>query len=118
MPLRRRAAHHLTALLLAALFVGGVGGASDLDALFFHGSDVRATSAGPHVEPAGTSNHHADHCLLTFRIGNGSRACPLRFPVRFEGITQHAAALRPTSAPPRFYPGLHQDSRAPPVSLA
>jgi hypothetical protein len=108
----------VTAILLAALFLGGVGGASDLDALLFHGSGARAASAAPHVEPAGTWNHHADHCLLTLRTSNGDRAAPLRFPVRFEGITQHAAALRPTAVPPRFDPGLHQDSRAPPVSLA
>ena len=116
MPLRRRAAPRLTALLLAALFVGGVGGASDLDALLFHRAGT-PDAAATHYEPAGTSNHHADHCLLTFRIANGSRAAPLRSLVRFQGIARHAAAPRP-AAPPHFFPGLHQDSRAPPVSLA
>jgi hypothetical protein len=106
-----------TALLLAALFLGGVGGSSDLDALLFHGAGAPAASAGPHFEPAGAASHHADHCLLTFRIANGSRAAPLRSLVRFQGIARHAAAPRP-AAPPRFYPGLHQDSRAPPAPLA
>jgi hypothetical protein len=115
---RRAPPSRATALLLAALFIGGVGGASDLDALLFHGAGVRAAVAGPHFEPGGTTDHHADNCLLTFRVANGRGAAPLSFPVRFEGIPQNAAPARPAPAPQTFLPGLHQESRAPPSSLA
>jgi hypothetical protein len=105
------------AILVAALFLGGVGGASDLDALLFHGAGAPGAAA-THYEPAGTANHHADNCLLTLRLASGRGAPPLGFPVRFEGIPQHDAAPRQVAAPQRFLPGLHQDSRAPPASLA
>jgi hypothetical protein len=115
-PLRQRAGSRLAAFLLAALFVGAVGGAADADALLFHTGHGHAALMGPHYEPGGSPDHHADHCLLTFRIHTGRRPAPRRFPVRFEGIPQHAAARRPAAAPHRFYPGLHQESRAPPTS--
>lgn len=118
MPLPHRTGLHLTALILAALFLGGVGGAADVDAVLFHGAGAHSAPMGPHYEPAGTTDHHADHCLLGFRISSGRRPASRRCHVRFEGIPQHAAARRPTAAPERFRPGLHQDSRAPPVSLA
>jgi hypothetical protein len=106
-----------TALLLAALFLCGVGGASDLDALLFHGAGAQGAAA-PHFEPAGATNHHADNCLLTLRLASSRAAPPLGFAVRFEGIPEHTAASLPMSAPPSFHPGLHQDSRAPPAALA
>jgi hypothetical protein len=105
------------ALLLAAHTLGAVAGAADLDALFFHTGPARAALMGPHFEPAGTADHHADHCLLTLRIHSGRRSAPPRFPVRLEGIPQHAPARRPAVAPDRFFPGLHQESRAPPAPL-
>ena len=107
----------LTALVVAALFLGGVGGASDLDALLFHGAGAPRAAAA-HYEPGGTTNHHADNCLLTFRVAGGRGAAPLGFPVRFEAIPLRSVAPRPTAAPRSFLPGLHQDSRAPPVALA
>jgi hypothetical protein len=116
MPRGRRL--RLTGLVLAVLFLGAVGGAADLDALLFHAGRARDPYTGVHYEPAGTANHHADHCLLTFRIHSGRRAAPLRFLVRFEAIPQHATPARPAAAPHRFHPGRHQESRAPPASLA
>ena len=105
------------ALLLAALFLGGVGGASDLDALLFHGAGAPG-AASAHYERAGTTSHHADNCLLTLRVASGRGTASPASPVRFEGIPQRNAAPRPVAAPSRFHPGLHQDSRAPPASLA
>jgi hypothetical protein len=115
-PRRQRAGSRLTAVLLAALLLGAAGGAADVDALVFHTGHGRATLMEPHYEPAGTTNHHADHCLLTFRIHTGRPAPPPRFPVRSEGVPQHAATRRPAAAPHRFFAGLHQESRAPPTS--
>jgi len=115
--MRRTLSARLLAILVAVLFIGGVGGASDLDALLFHGREAHDAPAAAHVERGGTT-HHADDCLLGFRLAGGRAAPPLGSPIRFEGIPQHAAAPRPTAAPQRFLPGLHQDSRAPPASLA
>jgi len=115
--MRRTLSARILALLVAALFLGGVGGASDLDALLFHGAGAPGAAAA-HFESGGTTNHHADNCLLTFRVASGRGASPLSFPVRFEGIPQHAAASRPVAAPRTYHPGLHQDSRAPPAPLA
>lgn len=116
-PSMKRPAFRATALLVTALFLGGVGGASDLDALLFHGAGAPGAAA-PHFESAGTTNHHADDCLLTLRLASSRGAPPLGSPIRFESIPQHAVAPRPVGAPQRFLPGLHQDSRAPPAALA
>jgi hypothetical protein len=114
-PLRRRA-RRVAATLLAAFFVGAAGGAADADALLFHRHDTGAALLGPHYEPAGAANHHADHCLLTFRIHSGRRSTCPRYPARLAGVPEYPAARRPAAAPHRFRPGLHQESRAPPTS--
>jgi hypothetical protein len=114
---RRTLRSRVTALLVAALFLAGVGGASDLDALLFHGAGAPGAAAA-HYEPGGAANHHADNCLLTFRVASGRGAAPLSFPLHCEGIPQHAAAPRQVAAPQSFHPGLDQDSRAPPAPLA
>jgi len=111
-PLQTRA----TALVLAALFLGGVGGASDLDAVLFHGAGTPG-AATTHYEPAGSTSHHADNCLLTLRVASGRGAASLDYFVRFEGIPQRAVPPRPVAAPQSFLPGLHQYSRAPPASF-
>jgi hypothetical protein len=113
----RRLRSRATALLVAALFLAGVGGASDLDAVLFHGAGAQGTAAA-HCEPGGTTSHHADSCLLTLRVAGGRGAAPTDSPVRFASIPQHPAAPSPAAAPPTFLPGLHQDSRAPPAALA
>jgi hypothetical protein len=113
----RRRLFRATALLVAALFLGGIGGAADLDALLFHRAGAPAAAAA-HFEASGTTNHHADNCLLTLRVAGANGALPLGSLVRFEGIPQHSAPPRPVAAPQRFLPGLHQDSRAPPAVLA
>ena len=115
--MRRTLSARILALLVAALFLGGVGGASDLDALLFHGAGAPGAAAA-HFESGGTTNHHAANCLLTLRVASGRGAPSLGSPVRFEGIPLHAAAARPLAAPQTFLPGLHQDSRAPPAALA
>ena len=106
----------LTALLLAALFLGGVGGASDLDAFLFHQVGAVVATGVVHVEAAGYAGCHADRCLLALRLASGRNAHTLAVPVRFAGIPLVAVAARPDGAPPRFLPGLHLQSRAPPAS--
>jgi len=115
--MRRTPSARLLAVLVAVLFIGGAGGASDLDALLFHRAAAPGAAAA-HFESSGTTNHHADSCLLNLRVASGRGSLPLGSPVRFEGIPQHTSAPRPVAAPRSFRPGLHQDSRAPPASLA
>ena len=114
----RRLRLRSVAVFLAALFLGGVGGAADVDALLFHAGRPVAPLLGPHYEPAGAPNHHADHCLLTLRVANGRGSPALGHLLRFEESLSYAAAARPAAAPHCFFPGLHQDSRAPPAALA
>ncbi len=114
MPHRLR--HRAFALLLAALFVGGVGATSDLDALLFHGAAAGPASRAPHVD-SGTGCH-AESCLLAFRLASGRVAPPLGLVVRFEGMPLHDAGARPAVAPRRPDGGLHPQSRAPPAPLA
>ncbi len=115
--MRHRTAFRATAGLLAALFLGGAGGASDVDALLFHrGASVVAAGVS-HVESAGESACHTDRCVLALRLANGRVARTLSVPVRFEAIPVLGAASRPDVAPSRFLPGLHLQSRAPPTPL-
>jgi len=106
----------LLAVLVAALFLGGAGGAADVDALLFHGAGGRAVPAAAHVEAGGAAAHHADQCLLALRLASGRLSTALAFPVRVEGLPLRGAAASPAAAPVRFFPGLHQQSRAPPPS--
>ncbi|HTT66554.1 MAG TPA: hypothetical protein VMF70_00870 [Gemmatimonadales bacterium] len=106
-----------TALLVTALFLGGIGGAADLDALLFHGAGAPGAAA-THYESTGSTHPHADNCLLTLRVASGRGSLPLASPVRFEGLPQHATGPLPVVVPPTFHPGFHQDSRAPPAALA
>ena len=107
-----------TALLLAASFLGGVGGASDLDAVLFHSPGTALAAGVPHIETAGNPNCHTERCVLALRLANGRVAPALAVPVRVEGMPLVAVASRPDAAPHRFFPGLHLQSRAPPVSIA
>jgi hypothetical protein len=107
----------ILAALVALLFFGGEAGMSGLDALLFHGPGATASVAVPHVEPGSTTNHHADQCLLAFRLANGRVSPPLGIAIRFEGIPSRALAARPSAEPHRFYTGLHEQSRAPPARL-
>jgi hypothetical protein len=59
---------------LAVLFLGGVGGASDLDALLFHRADGAITPRAAHVETA--SGCHAERCLLVLHLSR-SRSWPV-----------------------------------------
>lgn len=111
-PLRSRA----VALLLALLFIGGVGATSDLDALVFHRANAGAVAGAPHVE-AGTGCH-AERCLLALRLASGRVAPPLDLVIRLEGMPLHEAGSRPASPPRRADAGLHPQSRAPPPPLA
>jgi hypothetical protein len=107
-----------TALLLAVLFFGGAGGASDLDAFLFHRVGAAIATNAPHVETAGNPNCHTERCVLALRLANGRVAQTLAVPVRFAGIPLIAVASRPDAAPHRFFPGRHRQSRAPPAFLA
>ena len=107
-----------TALVLAALFLGGVGGVSDLDAYLFHRAGGAVAAGVPHVETSGNPNCHTERCVLALRLANGRVAPDLRVPVRFEGMPLVAAATRPATEPHRFLPGRHRQSRAPPNLLA
>jgi len=116
--MRRPLVSRLFAVLVAALLLGGAGGEADLDALLFHGGASGPATTRPHFEAAGTGSHHADQCLLALRLASGTRATPSLLPGRAEALPARGAARRPVTAPDRFYPGLHQDSRAPPSVLA
>jgi len=105
-------------MALAALFLGGAGGASDLDAVLFHHAGSVLAAGAAHVETAGNPACHAERCMLALRLANGRVAQPLAMPVRFEGIPQHDAGVRPLSAPRRTPAGPQQQPRAPPASLA
>ena len=105
------------AVLLAALFLGGVGGASDLDAVLFHQAGSVVAGAA-HVETAASAACHAERCVLALRLANGRVAHTLAVPVRFEGIPQHDAGARPASAPRRTSANPQQQPRAPPASIA
>jgi hypothetical protein len=108
----------ILAALVALLFFGGEAGMSGLDALLFHGPGAAASAAVPHVEPGSTTNHHADQCLLAFRLANSPLAPSLDIAIRFEGIPSRLAAHRPPAILHRSYTGLHEQSRAPPAPLA
>ncbi len=108
----------VAALALAALFLGGVGGASDLDAVLFHGTGAKVTTGVSHVETAANAACHAERCVLGLRLASGRVAPRLDLQIRFEGIPEHAAQPWPDSAPHRASAGSQQQSRAPPVSIA
>jgi hypothetical protein len=107
-----------TALALAALFLGGVGGASDLDAFLFHPVGSSVAAGAPHIETAGNPNCHTERCVLALRLANGRVAPDLRVPLRLDGIPLIATTARPSQEPHRFFPGRHRQSRAPPAFLA
>jgi hypothetical protein len=105
----------LAAAAAALLFLGGTTAVSSLDALLFH-RGARGAVVVPHVEPGGAASHHADQCLLTFRLANGRLSAGLSHAIRFVALASRPAAAPPPAAPVRFYPGLHQQSRAPPTA--
>jgi hypothetical protein len=107
-----------TALALAALFLGGVGGASDLDAFLFHRAGAVVATEAAHLETAGNPGCHAERCVLALRLANGRVAPTLTVPVRFESIPQHDAGVRPVSAPHRTSVNPQQQPRAPPAPIA
>ena len=106
------------AALLAALFFGGAGGASDLDAVLFHRGGAPIAAGASHVEAAAAANCHAERCVLALRLANGRVAHGLAVPVRFEGIPQHDAGAKPASAQRRASANPQQQPRAPPASIA
>jgi len=116
--MRQRHASRLLAGLTALLFFGGDTGVSGLDALLFHRSGAPAHVLASHYDASGAPNDHADHCLLTFRVAGTAGASPSGSSVRFEDVSYSEARHHPTAAPRRFFPGLHQESRAPPSALA
>jgi len=113
-PLRSRA----IAVLLTALFLGGAGGTADVDALLFHTGRTVVEPAGPRYEPVGAPHDHAAHCVLTLRVATAPRSPRTGRIVRYVGAPLVDPEPRSTAAPSRFFPGLHQDSRAPPAALA
>ena len=103
--------------LLAALFLGGAGGASDLDAVLFHRAGAVVAAGAAHVETAGNPGCHAERCVLALRLANGRVAQALGVPVRFEAIPLHDAGAQPISAPRRPPANPQQQPRAPPASI-
>jgi hypothetical protein len=108
----------ILAILVAALFFAGEAGMSGLDAVLFHRAGVPDSAAVRHVERGRGTSHHADQCLLAFRLANGRLSPSLGLAIRFEGIPSHETTARPPAEPHRSYTGLHQQSRAPPAPLA
>jgi hypothetical protein len=107
-----------TAVILAVLFLGGVGGVSGLDALLYHRASTPVAAHAPHVEAAGQAGCHADHCLLAFRLPDGSAAPPLTVPLRLEGVAVRSAAAPRVVAPPHRDATVLPQPRAPPASPA
>ncbi len=105
----------LVAAAAALLFLGGTTAVSSLDALLYH-SGPRTVVTVPHVEPGGATGHHADQCLLSFRLANGRVSAAAPDALRFLSLPSRPAAQPPSAVPVRFYPGLHQQSRAPPIA--
>ncbi len=108
----------VAALAIAALFVGGVAGASDLDAVLFHGAGAKVMAGVSHVETAANAACHAERCVLGLRLASARVTPRLDLQIRFESIPEHAAQRRPDSAPRRAPAGSQQQPRAPPVSIA
>ncbi len=108
----------LAAALAALLFFGGESAVPGLDALLFHSGGAPSAVVVTHVESGATTGHHADQCMLTFRLAAGRVSSSLGVAIRFEGMASRPAANPPAAVPLHFYPGLHQQSRAPPASLA
>jgi hypothetical protein len=113
--MHRGAWSRVAGALLALLLLASTGGASDLDALLFHTGGAPAVPTERHYERPG-AGHHADHCLLALRISSGRRPRPRAVAIRLQAPVQQLESPRPPAAPHRFYPGLHQDLRAPPTS--
>jgi hypothetical protein len=116
--MRRTPSTRLLAVLVAALFFAGEAGTSGLDAVLYHRAGVPVSAAVRHLERGRTANHHADQCLLAFRLANGRLSPALGLAFRFEGIPSHGAAAPRPAAPHRSYTGLSEQSRAPPAPLA
>ena len=107
----------ILAVLLAALFFAGEAGTAGLDAVLYHRDRAAASAAVPHVE-RGTTSHHADRCLLAFRLTNGRQSPSLGLAIGLEGVPSRGEPSRPPAEPHRSYTGLHEQSRAPPALLA
>ena len=116
--MRRTPSTRILAILAAALFFAGETGMSGLDAVLYHGAGAPASAAVRHLERGRTANHHADQCLLAFRLANGRLSPSLGLAIRFEGIPSHGVTARPPAEPHRSYTGLHEQSRAPPTPPA
>ncbi len=108
------------AVLLAALFIGGVAGTSDLDALLFHRAGSQSSAAAPgraaHLEAGGSC--HTERCLLGFRLASGRVAPPLHLLLRLDGMPTHDAGVQPADSPYRSDAAYLQQSRAPPAPPA
>jgi hypothetical protein len=102
---------------LAALFFAGVAGTSDLDALLFHPSATRTAVGQPCVVPSDTG-HHADGCLLTFRLGHSRLSPRSSAALRLQPIPVRRAAELSSQIPRRFFSAFFQRCRAPPTPLA
>jgi hypothetical protein len=116
----RRRLTRLLAVVAALLFFAGETGTSELDALLYHSGGAAAVRpVYPHVESGQAGQRdHADHCLLMFRLASGRVSAGMSVAVRLQGVGVRAAPAQPPAVPTRFYPGLHQQSRAPPASPA
>ncbi len=106
------------ALVVAAVFLGGVAGVSDLDALLFHRTGAPVAAGVAHLETANSGGCHADRCVLALRLTSGRQAPMPSLPVRFEAMPQHDAVSPPPAAPCRSDGVFTQLSRAPPAPLA
>ncbi len=107
-----------TGALLAALFLGGVGGASDLDAFLFHREPTPVSAGVAHVEGAAAANCHADRCVLGLRVASSRVSPQVDLLIRFEGIPQHDVAAPSVAAPHTPAAASQRQSRAPPSSIA
>ena len=108
----RPAARRLYALLLAFVFVGGLG-LPALDAVLFHGAS--APAPGPHYDPAGGCGDHGERCTLATAF-TATQLAPIRGTpalVSVAPVLQRLALApdQPAAAPTARLPL----SRAPPL---
>jgi len=117
--MKRRTALRLAAILVAAFLLWGETGAADLDALLFHSGGTPVAAAIDHVESSQSSaRHHADHCLVDFRLVARSGAAPAEAAGPPPAAPEYVVVLPPAATSDRFFPGFQQQSRAPPLTLA
>src|SRR3954469_11368791 len=105
----------LTALFLAALFIGSGFALPDLDALLYHSHQASAPVDVGHVDLPGGCGAHAERCALTLMIPPPPIP-PVVSPVRTSGLSAESIHVRSVLATPSTFQAFLHPSRAPPAA--